>query len=282
MAWGWSPVGSNGATKRKSGTREVYQPPGRNRTPVPVAGGPLRSASTRCTVQRLDRTDGGAFWYHPPISTPVPLSRDWPRPPDRGRPGAAARDPPVDCGDAQRSPPTQPGRHCSTPMEMEYKDNEPAGQVRDHPGRRARGGRRCGVLLPHQPGADRRAGTGRPPVDVVVAAQVIPARTPIRPGAVVVREVPLDAATQVGIVTDPADASSARSSPCPSPIGQPIYSNMIASASGPPASRSSVRTKRSPPTPRPGAPSRSRSPTSARSPACSSPARRSTSSCPPR
>src|SRR5262245_45450664 len=26
IAWGWSPVGSNGATKRKSGTLEVYQP----------------------------------------------------------------------------------------------------------------------------------------------------------------------------------------------------------------------------------------------------------------
>src|SRR4026208_2300113 len=25
IAWGWSPVGSNGATKRKSGTSEVYQ-----------------------------------------------------------------------------------------------------------------------------------------------------------------------------------------------------------------------------------------------------------------
>jgi hypothetical protein len=40
-------------------------------------------------------------------------------------------------------------------------------------------------------------------VSVVVAAQVIPARTPIQPGALVVREIPLDAATQVGIVTDP-------------------------------------------------------------------------------
>jgi hypothetical protein len=30
-----------------------------------------------------------------------------------------------------------------------------------------------------------------------------PARTPIQPGALVVREIPLDAATQAGIVTDP-------------------------------------------------------------------------------
>jgi hypothetical protein len=27
MAWGWSPVGSNGATNRKSGTRGIYHFP---------------------------------------------------------------------------------------------------------------------------------------------------------------------------------------------------------------------------------------------------------------
>jgi Flp pilus assembly protein CpaB len=68
-------------------------------------------------------------------------------------------------------------------------------------------------------------------VSVVVAAQVIPARTPIQPGAVVVREIPLDAATQVGIIKDPKQLAG-KVLAIPVAIGQPIYANMIASASG--------------------------------------------------
>ena len=68
-------------------------------------------------------------------------------------------------------------------------------------------------------------------VDVVVAAQQIPARTPIAPGAVVVRKVPLDEATQVGIATD-ATKLVGQVLAVPVAIGQPIYLNMIASASG--------------------------------------------------
>ena len=67
--------------------------------------------------------------------------------------------------------------------------------------------------------------------EVVVAAQAIPARTPIAPGAVVVREVPLDEASQVGIVTDPTDIVG-KVLAVPVAIGQPIYLNMVASASG--------------------------------------------------
>ncbi|HUQ43746.1 MAG TPA: SAF domain-containing protein [Candidatus Limnocylindria bacterium] len=68
-------------------------------------------------------------------------------------------------------------------------------------------------------------------VAVVVAAQAIPARTPINPGAVILREIPLDAATQVGIITDPVDLTG-KVLAVPVAIGQPIYANMIASASG--------------------------------------------------
>ena len=68
-------------------------------------------------------------------------------------------------------------------------------------------------------------------IKVVVAAQVIPARTPILPGALVVREIALDAATQVGIITDPA-ALTGKVLAVPVAIGQPIYITMIASAAG--------------------------------------------------
>lgn len=68
-------------------------------------------------------------------------------------------------------------------------------------------------------------------VAVVVAAQIIPARTPIQPGAVVLRELPLDAASQAGIIKDPG-ALIGKVLAIPVAIGQPIYSNMIASSSG--------------------------------------------------
>src|SRR5215213_2297548 len=80
MAWGWSPVGSNGATKRKSGTDRIYHF--------------VFEIERAFVVRRASRlTDGGAFWYHPPISTPVLPSRDWQTPPERGRPGLRARGP---------------------------------------------------------------------------------------------------------------------------------------------------------------------------------------------
>ena len=68
-------------------------------------------------------------------------------------------------------------------------------------------------------------------VDVVVAAQAIPARTPIAPGAIVLRKVPLDPATQTGIATDPTKLVG-QVLAVPVAIGQPLYLNMIASASG--------------------------------------------------
>lgn len=116
-------------------------------------------------------------------------------------------------------------------MEMEYKDTN----------RRGKFVIILGVVLAVVAGAtsfylinqaQQSAGQGELQlVKVVVAAQVIPARTPIQPGAVVVREIPLDAATQVGIVTDPK-ALTGKVLAIPVAIGQPIYSNMIASASG--------------------------------------------------
>jgi Flp pilus assembly protein CpaB len=116
-------------------------------------------------------------------------------------------------------------------MEMEYKDNNRRGKVVII----------VGVVLAVVAGAtsfylinqaQQHAGEGElQMVSVVVAAQVIPARTPIQPGALVVREIPLDAATQVGIVTDPVQLAG-KVLAIPVAIGQPIYSNMIASAAG--------------------------------------------------
>jgi Flp pilus assembly protein CpaB len=115
-------------------------------------------------------------------------------------------------------------------MEMEYKDTNRRGKVVII----------VGVVLAIVAGGAafylinqaQQAGPGDvQKVAVVVAAQVIPARTPIQPGAVVVVEVPFDAATQVGIVTDPASLAG-KVLAIPVAVGQPIYSNMIASASG--------------------------------------------------
>src|SRR6185503_13030045 len=116
-------------------------------------------------------------------------------------------------------------------MEMEYKDNN----------RRGKFVIIVGVVLAVVAGAtsiylisqaQKTASQGPVTlVPVVVAAQVIPARTPIQPGALLVRQLPLDAATQVGIVSDPLELSG-KVLAIPLAIGQPIYSNMILSAAG--------------------------------------------------
>jgi Flp pilus assembly protein CpaB len=119
----------------------------------------------------------------------------------------------------------------STSMEIEYKDNN----------RRGKFVIIVGVVLAVVAGgaafyliqqAQQTAGRGEAQlVDVVVAKQRIPARTPILPGAVEVRKVPLDEETQVGIVTKPAELTG-KVLAISLEIGQPIYSNMIATASG--------------------------------------------------
>jgi Flp pilus assembly protein CpaB len=115
-------------------------------------------------------------------------------------------------------------------MEMEYKDTNRRGKIVII----------VGVVLAIAAGAAafyliNQAQTSGPgvaeKVSVVVAAQVIPARTPIEPGAIVVREIPLDPATQVGIITDPKQLAG-KVLAIPVAIGQPIYANMIASAAG--------------------------------------------------
>ena len=116
-------------------------------------------------------------------------------------------------------------------MEMEYKDTN----------RRGKFVIIVGVVLALVAGAtsfflinqaQNEVGPGEVTlVPIVVAAQIIPARTPIQPGAVIVREVPLDPATQVGIITDPAKLAG-KVLAIPVAIGQPIYANMIASSSG--------------------------------------------------
>jgi len=115
-------------------------------------------------------------------------------------------------------------------MEMEYKDNN----------RRGKFVIIVGVVLAVVAGATsfyliNQAQNSGPTevqkVSVVVAAAAIPARTPIQPGAVVVRQIPLDAATQIGIITDPKQLDG-KVLAIPVAIGQPIYSNMILSAAG--------------------------------------------------
>jgi len=116
-------------------------------------------------------------------------------------------------------------------MEMEYKDTN----------RRGKFVIIVGVVLAIVAGgaafyliqqAQQTAGQGElQMVDVVVAAQKIPARTPIQPGAVAVKKIPLDEDTQVGIVSDPAQLTG-KVLAIPLDIGQPVYSNMLANAVG--------------------------------------------------
>ncbi|MBI2764148.1 MAG: hypothetical protein HYX54_10505 [Chloroflexi bacterium] len=90
-------------------------------------------------------------------------------------------------------------------MEMEYKDN----------GRRGKIIIVLGLMLALLAGgaafllintAQQNAGQGAlQTVSAVVAARAIPARKPIEPGDLAVREVPLDATNAEGIVTTPAD-----------------------------------------------------------------------------
>src|SRR5262245_52848996 len=112
-------------------------------------------------------------------------------------------------------------------MEMEYKDTN----------RRGKFVIIVGVVLAVVAGgaafyliqqAQQTAGQGGATlVEVVVAAKDIAARTPIEPGAVEKRKIPLDDATQVGIVTDPAQLTGKVLAISLSK-GQPIYSNMLA------------------------------------------------------
>ncbi len=117
-------------------------------------------------------------------------------------------------------------------MEMEYKDTN----------RRGKFVIIIGVVLAVAAGAasfylinqaQQSAGQGElQKVSVVVAAQNIPARTPVLPTAIEVREIVLDEATQLGIITEPT-ALVGKVLAIPVAKGQPIYSNMIASSSGP-------------------------------------------------
>jgi Flp pilus assembly protein CpaB len=115
-------------------------------------------------------------------------------------------------------------------MEMEYKDSS---------GRRGKVIVVIGVLLALAAGAasfylisqaQQTAGQAEiQKISIVVAAQAIPARQPVQPGAVVLREVPLDAVTQQGIMTDPNKVIG-QVLAIPVAVGEPIYGNMIAAA----------------------------------------------------
>jgi Flp pilus assembly protein CpaB len=116
-------------------------------------------------------------------------------------------------------------------MEMEYKDTN----------RRGKFVIIVGVVLAIVAGgaafyliqqAQQTAGQGEAIlVDVVVAAQNISARTPIEPGAVEVRKIPLDEQTQFGIVTKPEELTG-KVLAISVAKGQPIYSNMLATSAG--------------------------------------------------
>ena len=115
-------------------------------------------------------------------------------------------------------------------MEMEYKDNN----------RRGKFVIIVGVVLAVVAGAtsfyminqaQQDAGKGDLQlVPIVVAAQNIAARAPILITQLAVREVPLDAATQVGTIKDPTTLVG-KVLAVPVAVGQPIYSNMLASSS---------------------------------------------------
>jgi Flp pilus assembly protein CpaB len=116
-------------------------------------------------------------------------------------------------------------------MEMEYKDNSRRGRIVII----------VGVVLAVVAGAtsfylinQAQQKGGETPVEkvkVVVAAKPIPARTQIQPDMLRVAEIPLDAATQVGIVKDPVELGG-KVLAVSIPVGQPIYTSMIAGASG--------------------------------------------------
>lgn len=115
-------------------------------------------------------------------------------------------------------------------MEMEYKDTSRRGKVIVI----------LGVVLALVAGgasfyllnqAQQEAGAVEiPRVAVVVAAVGIPARTPVQAAQLVLREVPLDAVSQAGVVTDPNQLVG-KVLAIPVQAGQPLYVNMVASAS---------------------------------------------------
>ena len=81
------------------------------------------------------------------------------------------------------------GRHLDG---QRVQGHQPSGQDRDRRRRRA-GDRRGATSFYLIQQAQQHAGQGEAQlVKVVVAAQIIPARTPIQPGALVLREIPLD------------------------------------------------------------------------------------------
>ncbi len=114
-------------------------------------------------------------------------------------------------------------------MEMEYKDTSRRGKVIVV----------AGVVLALVAGgasfyllsqAQQNAGAVEVPrVAVVVAAVAIPARTPVQLSQLQLREVALDEITQAGIVTDP-NTLVGKVLAIPVTAGQPLYSNMVASA----------------------------------------------------
>ncbi|MFI5227332.1 MAG: Flp pilus assembly protein CpaB, partial [Candidatus Limnocylindrales bacterium] len=116
-------------------------------------------------------------------------------------------------------------------MEMEYKDNKRRGRVIII----------LGVLLALVAGgtsfflinqAQQSAGQGPiKKVSIVVAAKDIPAHIAVTADEVTLRDVPLDAVNQTGVMSSPDEVIGTVLA-IPVSAGQPIYVNMIASAAG--------------------------------------------------
>jgi Flp pilus assembly protein CpaB len=116
-------------------------------------------------------------------------------------------------------------------MEMEYKDNS----------RRGKAIIVVGVLLALIAGgtsfylinqAQQTAGQGPlEKIAIVVATKDIAARTPIGATDVAIRQVPLDAVNQTGVITKTDDIVGAVLA-IPVSANQPLYTNMIASGAG--------------------------------------------------
>jgi Flp pilus assembly protein CpaB len=116
-------------------------------------------------------------------------------------------------------------------MEMEYKDTSRRGRIIII----------LGVLLALIAGgtsfflinqAQQSAGQGPlEKVAIIVAARDIAARTPIQAADLAIRDVPVDAVSQAGIISKP-DILLGAVLAIPLSAGQPIYANMILAASG--------------------------------------------------
>ena len=259
MACGWSPVGSNGATRRKSGTGRSYHT---ERAFEPIRSGPHAAHADPKEWGSRDK------WA---------MTSGWTRRPRFGR---RRRGLPI--RGVTPTPARRGGlRSERQSMELEYKDDR----------RKGRFVILAGVVLALVAGgiafyainqAQQQASqSGAKKVPAVVAVVAIPARQEITPGDVAVREVPLDDTNANGrdLGPDPGRRADRRRHDPPGPAGHDQHARLLHARAA--HSPSSDPTRPSAPIPRPGGRSPSRCPTTWPWAACSPSARRWTCSSPP-